>query len=97
MSKDETNDESAAREKFENWLQELEAAAAELVEVGDASFKGGEPAACSAVAVQPFNRINLAIEVDSTELGDPAVKTATCAFRQLRGGCRTLQFVVHLG
>jgi hypothetical protein len=26
MSKDETNDERAAREKFENWLQELEAA-----------------------------------------------------------------------
>jgi hypothetical protein len=36
--------ERAAREKFEGWLREMEAAAAELVEVGDALFRRGEPA-----------------------------------------------------
>jgi hypothetical protein len=32
-----------AREKFRRWLQEAETAAAELVEVGDLLFRGGEP------------------------------------------------------
>ena len=42
MSEDE---ERAAREKFELWVQEIEAAAAEIVEVGDLLllFRGGEP------------------------------------------------------
>jgi hypothetical protein len=39
MSRDESAEERAARAK----LQEIEAAAAELVEVGDALFKDGEP------------------------------------------------------
>jgi hypothetical protein len=43
MSKGESSDERAAREKFRRWLQEAEAAAAELVEVGDLLFRGGEP------------------------------------------------------
>jgi hypothetical protein len=43
MSKDESAGERAAREKFERSLQEMEAAAAELVEIGDALFKHGEP------------------------------------------------------
>jgi hypothetical protein len=36
MSKDE---ERTAREKFELWVQEIEAAAAEIVEVGDLLFR----------------------------------------------------------
>jgi hypothetical protein len=43
MSKGESADERAAREKFKRWLQEAEAAAAELVEVGDLLFRAGEP------------------------------------------------------
>jgi hypothetical protein len=43
MSKDESAEELTGREKFEAWLQEIEAAAAELVELGDALFRGGEP------------------------------------------------------
>jgi hypothetical protein len=43
MSKNESSDELAARDKFEAWLQEMEAAAAELVQLGDALFRGGEP------------------------------------------------------
>jgi len=42
MSKDESAEERAAREKFEAWLQEVEAAAAEIVEVGDLLFSRGE-------------------------------------------------------
>jgi len=38
MSKDESADERAAREKFVAWLREIEAAAAEIVEVGDLLF-----------------------------------------------------------
>jgi hypothetical protein len=30
-------------EKFEAWLREIEASAAELVEIGDALFRRGEP------------------------------------------------------
>jgi hypothetical protein len=37
-------EERAAREKFEGRLREMVAAAAELVEVGDALFRRGEPA-----------------------------------------------------
>jgi hypothetical protein len=43
MTEDDSAEERAAREKFARWLQEAEAAAAELVEVGDALFKHGEP------------------------------------------------------
>jgi hypothetical protein len=43
MSKDESADELAAREKFGAWLREVEAAAAELVELGNALFRGEEP------------------------------------------------------
>jgi hypothetical protein len=43
MSKDESVEERAARVKFERSLREIEAAAAELVEVGDLLFRGGEP------------------------------------------------------
>jgi hypothetical protein len=42
MSKDESTEERGAREKFGAWLREVEAAAAELVELGDALFRGGE-------------------------------------------------------
>ena len=38
MSRDETAEERAAREKFEWSLREMEATAAELVELGDALF-----------------------------------------------------------
>ena len=41
MSKDES--ERTARERFERSLGEIEAAAAEIVEVGDLLFRGGEP------------------------------------------------------
>ena len=41
MSKDEPADKRAAREKFEAWLREVEAAATELVELGDALFRHG--------------------------------------------------------
>jgi hypothetical protein len=34
MTKDECAEERAAREKLQGWLRELEAAAAEIVEVG---------------------------------------------------------------
>jgi hypothetical protein len=44
MSKDQPYDERAARERFEAWSQEIEAAAAEIVEVGDLLFRHGEPA-----------------------------------------------------
>jgi len=43
MSKKESADERAARETFEAWLREIEAAAAEIVEVGDLLFRRGEP------------------------------------------------------
>jgi hypothetical protein len=43
MSEDESAEERAAREKFEAWLQEIEAAAAEIFEVGDLLFRRGEP------------------------------------------------------
>jgi hypothetical protein len=43
MSKDESTDERTARQRFAAWLQEIEAAAAELVEVGDLLFRSGEP------------------------------------------------------
>ena len=43
MSKDESTEERGAREKFGAWLREVEAAAAELVELGDALFRAGEP------------------------------------------------------
>ena len=43
MSKYETADERAAREKFEAWLREIEAAAAEIAQVGDLLFSRGEP------------------------------------------------------
>jgi hypothetical protein len=43
MSKDKSADERAAREKFAAWLREIEAAAAEIVEVGDLLFSRGEP------------------------------------------------------
>ena len=43
MSKDELAEERAARVKFEKSSQEMEAAA-EVVEVGDALFRYGEPA-----------------------------------------------------
>jgi hypothetical protein len=43
MSKNEPADERAAREKLEAWLREIEASAAELVEIGDVLFRGGEP------------------------------------------------------
>jgi hypothetical protein len=39
----ECAEERAAREKFEGWVREMEAAAAEIVEVGDLLFRGGEP------------------------------------------------------
>jgi hypothetical protein len=42
-SKKESADERAARETFEAWLREIEAAAAEIVEVGDLLFRRGEP------------------------------------------------------
>jgi hypothetical protein len=44
MTKDECAEERAAREKFEGWLREMEAAATEIVEVGDLLFRRGEPA-----------------------------------------------------
>jgi hypothetical protein len=44
MTKGESAEERAAREKFIRWLQEAEAAAAELVAVGDLLFQDGEPA-----------------------------------------------------
>jgi hypothetical protein len=44
MSNGESSDERAAREKVERSLQEIEAAAAELVQVGEALFRRGEPA-----------------------------------------------------
>ena len=43
MNKDESEAERTAREKFERSLREIEAAAAEIVEVGDLLFRGGEP------------------------------------------------------
>jgi hypothetical protein len=43
MSNDESAHERTARERFEAWLQEIEAAAAEFVEVGDLLFSRGEP------------------------------------------------------
>jgi len=43
MSKDASAQERAAREKFMAWLREIEAAAAEIVEVGDLLFSRGEP------------------------------------------------------
>jgi hypothetical protein len=43
MNKDETAEERAVRERFGAWLREIEAAAAELVEVGDLLFRAGEP------------------------------------------------------
>jgi hypothetical protein len=43
MCKDESAEERAAREKFERSLREIEAAAAEIVDIGDALFMGGEP------------------------------------------------------
>jgi len=43
MSKDESDEERTAPEKFERSLREIEAAAAEIVEVGDLLFRGGEP------------------------------------------------------
>ena len=42
MNNDKSGDEQAAREKFEAWLREIEAAAAELVELGEALFSRGE-------------------------------------------------------
>jgi hypothetical protein len=42
-SEDESAEERAAREKFEAWLQEIEAAAAEVIEVGNLLFRHGEP------------------------------------------------------
>jgi hypothetical protein len=44
MSKNESAEERAARLKFEASLREVEAAAAEIVEVGDLLFRRGEPA-----------------------------------------------------
>ena len=43
MSRYDSAEELAAGEKLEAWLQEIEAAAAELVDVGDLLFRGGEP------------------------------------------------------
>ena len=44
MSKDESDDaQRMAPEKFERSLREVEAAAAEIVVVGDVLFRGGEP------------------------------------------------------
>jgi hypothetical protein len=43
MSNDESAEERAAREEFARSLREVEAAAAEIVEVGDALFGDREP------------------------------------------------------
>jgi hypothetical protein len=43
MNKDDTAEERAARERFLGSLREMEEAAAELVELGDVLFGGGEP------------------------------------------------------
>ena len=43
MNKNDTAEERAARERFMKSLREMEEAAAELVELGDALFRGGEP------------------------------------------------------
>jgi hypothetical protein len=43
MSRDEPAVDGSAQEKFGAWLREVEASAAELVELGDALFGGGEP------------------------------------------------------
>jgi len=43
MNKDEVAEERTARERLEAWLREMEAAAAEIVEVGDLLFSRGEP------------------------------------------------------
>jgi hypothetical protein len=56
MSKGESAEERAAREKFKRWLQEAEAAAAELVEVGDLLFRGGEPSDPALVSPLPTGK-----------------------------------------
>ena len=43
MNKVEVAEERTARERLEAWLREMEAAAAEIVEVGDLLFSRGEP------------------------------------------------------
>jgi hypothetical protein len=59
MTKDECSEERAAREKFERWLVEMEAAAAEIVEVGDLLFRGGEP---SDPALPPRYRLYMRVK-----------------------------------
>jgi hypothetical protein len=52
MTEDESAEKRAAQEKFIRWLQEAEAAAAELVEVGDLLFWGrGAERSCALAAV----------------------------------------------
>jgi hypothetical protein len=62
MRKDEFPDKRAAREKFETWLREIEAAAADLVEVGDALFQAGEPSDPLLLRrYRLFNRVKAAV------------------------------------
>jgi hypothetical protein len=61
MTKDECAEERAAREKLEGWLREMEAAAAEIVEVGDLLFRGGEP---SDPALLPQYRLYICLDLE---------------------------------
>jgi hypothetical protein len=62
MSKDEPADERAAREIFRRWLQGAEAAAAELVAVGELLFRGGTPADPALLGrYRLYNRVKAAV------------------------------------
>ena len=62
MTKGDSAEERAAREKLIRWLQEAEASAAELVAVGDLLFRDGEPADPALLRLyRLYTRVNAAV------------------------------------
>jgi len=75
MRKDESAEKRAARERFERSLGEMEVAAAEIVEVGDALFRHGVPADPTLLhRYRLYNRVKAALALP------PGALTSHAAF-----------------
>jgi hypothetical protein len=62
MAEDETAADRAALEKFRAWLQEVEASAADLIELDDLLFARGEPSEPALMErYQRYKRVKAAV------------------------------------
>jgi hypothetical protein len=77
MTDDDSAEEWAALEKFAVWLQEVEAAAAEIVEVRDLLFRGGQPSDPSLLkGYRLFRCVKAAVAVPPGSEGVVALQAA---------------------